>query len=217
VTDVRRALGREDDAAGVLAEGLKAVPDDPTLVHALGLLRVREKTVADALPLLERASTARPESARFAHVYAVALHSTGRAAEATAVMQKALERAPYDPDLLSGLAAFGRSAGQLLAARGYAQRLAAVAPEDARVPELLRGLSPKQVTPGRPGRFRRPWRQRAGHLGRELARSATFRPPCPTSRRRPDVGAGVTAQAQIVRTSRNAGPPARSDPCVGHS
>src|SRR5205823_3077293 len=48
LADLYRALGREADAASALADGLKAVPDDPSLVHALGLKRVREKRVADA-------------------------------------------------------------------------------------------------------------------------------------------------------------------------
>ena len=44
------------------------------------------------------------------------------------------------PDLLFGLATFSRDAGRLPAARDYAQRLAAVAPEDERARRLLRDL-----------------------------------------------------------------------------
>jgi Flp pilus assembly protein TadD len=130
LADLFRALGREDDAAAALADGLTAVPDDPSLLHALGLQRVRQQRSAEALPLLQRAAESRPENSRFAYVYAVALHSSGRPDEAITIMKKALERAPYDPDLLSGLAAFSRDAGRLDDARDYAARLAAVAPPD---------------------------------------------------------------------------------------
>jgi predicted Zn-dependent protease len=117
------------------------VPDEPSLLHALGLLRVREQRLAEALPLLERASKARPDDARFAYVYAVALHSTGKPAEATAVLERTLARAPWDPDLLLALATFSRDAGRLDAARDYAARLAAVAPEDERATALRRELA----------------------------------------------------------------------------
>jgi len=140
LADLYRALGREADAASALADGLKAVPDDPSLVHALGLKRVREKRVADALPLLERAALARPENARFAYVHAVALESLGRRDEAIAALTRALERSPYDPDLLFGLSTFNREAGHLPEARDYARRLGTVAPDDERVLALLREL-----------------------------------------------------------------------------
>ncbi|MCC6766166.1 MAG: tetratricopeptide repeat protein, partial [Deltaproteobacteria bacterium] len=138
--DLYRATGRAAAAAAVLAEGLTAVPDDPTLLHALGLQRVREGRRDDALVLLRRAAKARPDDARFAYVYGVALHSAGRRDEATAVLTAALARAPYDPELLSALATFERDAGRGDSALGYARRLAAIAPDDASVRALVRDL-----------------------------------------------------------------------------
>ncbi len=140
LADLFRARGRDADAAAVLEQGLAAVPDDPTLLHALGLTRVREHRLSDALPLLARASAARPDDARFAYVYGVALHDAGRGAEALRTMRAALERSPYDPDLLSGLATFAREAGDRDGARAYARRLVAVAPSDQGAAELLRSL-----------------------------------------------------------------------------
>ena len=134
LADLYRATDRQADAATTLADGLKAVPNDPSLLHALGLQRVREQRSAEALPLLQRAAEARPEDARFAYVYGVALHSSGRADEAIVVMKTALERSPYDPDLLSGLVAFSRDAGRLDAARDYARRLAEVVPQEEPAP-----------------------------------------------------------------------------------
>lgn len=140
LADLYRSLRRETDAAAVVEQGLALTPDDPSLLHALGLQRVRTGRIDDALPLLARAAAGRPDSARFAHAYAVALHSTGRLNEATAVLQAAIERAPYDRDLLFALSTFERDAGNLAQAREHAARLVAVAPEDATVRELARRL-----------------------------------------------------------------------------
>jgi Tfp pilus assembly protein PilF len=141
LADLYRALGREADATTALDDGLKAAPGDPSLLHALGLARVRAKRLDDALPLLARASAARPENARFAYVYAVGLRSVGRAGEAMTVLTTALERSPYDRDLLIALATFNRDAGRRDAAREYAARLAGVAPDDDGARALVRSLS----------------------------------------------------------------------------
>jgi predicted CXXCH cytochrome family protein len=142
LADLYRALERDGDAAAVLEEGLRVVPDDPSLLHALGLERVRAKRVDVALPLLARAAERQPGNARFAYVHAVALHSSGKIAEAIAVLERALVRAPYDRDLLLALATFNRDAGRLPAARRHAGRLAAVAPQDESVRALVRDLGP---------------------------------------------------------------------------
>lgn len=140
LVDLYRATDRAADAEAVLRDGLAVLPDDPTLLHALGLARVRERKPDEALVLLARAAKARPEDPRFAYVYGVALHSTGRADEATAVLVAALARAPYDPSILSALATFERDAGRRDIALGYARRLAAVAPEDPGVRALVAEL-----------------------------------------------------------------------------
>jgi predicted CXXCH cytochrome family protein len=141
LADLHRAAGRDADAAAVIVEGLAAAPDDPSLLHALGLQRVREQRQAEALPLLKRAAEAQPANVRFAYVYGVALHSAGRTDEATAVLTAALARAPYDPSLLSALAAYERDAGRRDAALEYARRLAAVVPDDESVRALVAELT----------------------------------------------------------------------------
>lgn len=140
LADLYRATERAADAGRVLTDGLAALPDDPTLLHALGLQHVRDGKSDEALGLFARAAQARPEDARFAYVYGVALYSAGRRDEATAVLGAALARAPYDPTLLSALAAYERDAGRRAAALGYARRLAVVAPDDPSVQALVREL-----------------------------------------------------------------------------
>lgn len=140
LADLHRAQGRDADAAAAIAAGLAAVPDDPSLLHTLGLQRVREQRHAEALPLLRRAAEGQPANTRFAYVYGVALQSSGHADEAIGVLAAALLRAPYDPALLSALVSFERDAGRRDAALEYARRLAALSPEDESVRGLVREL-----------------------------------------------------------------------------
>ena len=130
-SDLYRSLGREDQAAAVLEQGLRAVPQDATLLHLSGLQRVRVGDSAAALSLLRRAVRLAPDNARFAYVYAVALHSAGKQGEAMTVLEQALQRLPYAPELLSGAAVFEREAGHAGTAEDYLRRYTAVAPDGA--------------------------------------------------------------------------------------
>jgi Flp pilus assembly protein TadD len=64
-----------------------------------------------AVPVLERLSTAHPESAVFQSMYARALKSTGRTREALDVYRRAAERWPEDATLLHELAVALRDVG----------------------------------------------------------------------------------------------------------
>src|SRR5271168_1484909 len=72
LADLYRATSREADAETTLAAGLRAVPGNGDLQQALGLLRVRQKRIAEALPLLEAAARADPDNAHYAYVYGIA-------------------------------------------------------------------------------------------------------------------------------------------------
>ncbi len=131
LADLYRIYHREADAETELTDGLQQVPGNADLQHALGLLRVRQGRLADALPLLEGAARADPNNARYAYVYGVALHDSGHAKQGESVMERALIRFPYDPNLLSALAAYARDAGDLKRAAAYNKRLAETAPSAA--------------------------------------------------------------------------------------
>jgi predicted Zn-dependent protease len=124
----------------VLREAMKTAPDDAGLMHALGLLLVREKKVDEALILLKGAAERAPGNARYAYVYGVALNTTGQTSKAIAVLESTQKRHPYDRDLLYALATINRDAGRLDVARRYTEELAAVAPNDPEVQSLLRNL-----------------------------------------------------------------------------
>lgn len=142
--EVKYAFGvtplQEGDAERVLRDGLAVAPGDPSLHHALGLALARQKRLDAAVGALRRAAALAPSVARYSYVYAVALHSSGCRDEAVRVLEEAVRRLPYDPDLLFGLAAFHRDQRELARALRYAERLAAVTPEDPRALELVAEL-----------------------------------------------------------------------------
>lgn len=86
------------------------------LHHALGLALVRLKRADEALGALERATALEPRNARFAYVYAVALHSNGRVEAAIARLKKTLVAHPNDREILEALASFHQSRGETAAA-----------------------------------------------------------------------------------------------------
>jgi len=141
LADLYREQSRDPEAERVLGDGLAVAPNDARLVHLLGLVLVRQKRVSEALPLLERAATLAPDQPRYAYVYGVGLNSVGQTEQALAVMRKAHDAHPGDRDVLEALVFFNRDAGNLPAARAYAQQLAALAPDDPSVQQLLRQLA----------------------------------------------------------------------------
>jgi Flp pilus assembly protein TadD len=140
LADLQRATGHDELAESTLTEALAFDPQSAEVLHALGLLRVREGDSAAALELLSRAAALRPTNARFTYVYGVALASNGDVPGGIRVLKAALTGHPFDADLLAALATYSRDAGDLRAALGYAGRLADVRPGDAGVAELLRRL-----------------------------------------------------------------------------
>jgi Flp pilus assembly protein TadD len=84
----------------------------------------------EALGELERATTLDPGNARFAYVYAVALHSVGKADAAIAKLEKALVIHPNDRNILEALGSFHEARGERASAKQYAERLRALAERD---------------------------------------------------------------------------------------
>jgi hypothetical protein len=134
--DALRAVGRDTEAAGMLAAGLAKSPDSATLHHALGLTQVRLQQTDAAMASLKRAAELDPGVARYTYVYAVALNSTGRAGDAIQVLERAAQRWPHDRDVLMALASFQLDAGRTQAARRTVDALAGQYPEDREVQML---------------------------------------------------------------------------------
>lgn len=123
LADLYRLQKRDSKGERVLRDGLAAAGRDAGLLHALGLLLVRDKRLAEALPLFREAAHTEPDNARYAYVYGVALHSAGRPEEAVAVFEQALDRHPGDREILEALVVFHRERGDPATAEKYARRL----------------------------------------------------------------------------------------------
>ncbi|WP_246534960.1 tetratricopeptide repeat protein [Methylomonas paludis] len=96
LSDFYRQTGRDTEGEKVLLDGLALQPKAAALHHSLGLLRIRQKNLADALISLRNATELAPADTHFRYVYALALHSAGRTAEAQTVVAIGLQNAPGD-------------------------------------------------------------------------------------------------------------------------
>lgn len=149
LADVHRSQGNEAEAERVLREAIAVMAAAADAHHALGLSLVRQRRIPEALAALAESVRRAPDSARYAYVYAVALHDTGSAERAVAVLSASLARHPRDRDTLSLLASYAMERGRLSDARTYATRLLALEPDAADARALLQQL---QVGPSsRPG------------------------------------------------------------------
>jgi Flp pilus assembly protein TadD len=96
------------------------------------------------LELLRRAHELTPENARYAYVYAVALNSTGAAADALAVLDEAHQQHRADRDVLMALVSIARDNGDFAAALRHARELATLDPADTRIRSLVSDLEKRQ-------------------------------------------------------------------------
>ena len=130
LADLYRQQGRDSDGSTVLRTAILASPRDAGLHHALGLALVRAKQLGDAITELRFATELDDQQARYAYVYAVALHSADRKDEAISAFKGNLARHPGDRDTLIALINFLRDDGKLESALEYAQQLAKLTPND---------------------------------------------------------------------------------------
>ena len=81
-----------------------------------------------------------PGQARYAYVYSVGLHSSGRRDDALAVLRNGLQWHPNDRDMLSAALALSREKGDSASALGYAEQLARLVPGNREVEDLIKQL-----------------------------------------------------------------------------
>ena len=140
LADLYRQLGRDGDAENVLRTAIASSPQDAGLRHTLGLTLTRQKRPDEALSEFRVATELEPDRLRYAYVYAVALHTSGRVEESIKVLMENLARHPDDRDTLLALITFNRDSGDIGVALEYAEQLARVAPNDRTVIALIEQL-----------------------------------------------------------------------------
>ena len=84
---------------------------------------VRQKKNAKVLELPGAAAHFDPASARYAFVYAVALHDTGRIKDSINVLEDSIRNHPFDRDTHGALVEWCNEAGYQRKALAYTQRL----------------------------------------------------------------------------------------------
>jgi DNA-binding SARP family transcriptional activator len=106
---------------------------------------VRLKRSDEALGELRKAAELDASQARYAYVYAVALHSAGR--EAMTALKENLARHPDDRDTLLALISFSRDSGDISSALEFAERLERVSPDEPGLPALIQELRRQAMKP----------------------------------------------------------------------
>ncbi len=140
LADLYRALGRDSEGERILQEALAHAPDAAAVHYALGLRRVRDQKLPEALTALARAATLDPAQARYAYVHAIALDSMGQREEAMRVLDASHQRHPADRDTLTALVSFAQQNGDRDATLRYARQLHQLTPDDAGLGQLISTL-----------------------------------------------------------------------------
>jgi tetratricopeptide (TPR) repeat protein len=104
--DFQRAQGDDAAAERLLTRALTLYPEAASVHHALGLLRVRRKQMAEAISELARAAQLSPDNSNYAYVYAVGLYSTGQVTSALSVLDQARARFPANVQIQTALQAY---------------------------------------------------------------------------------------------------------------
>ncbi len=123
LADLYRVLQNEAEAEDVIRQGIRLLPDEPALHHALGLALVRQGRMDAALPELRVAADSPTAIARFALAYGLALDAGSGPMAAISYLQKAIIRFGNDPSLLAVLANVYQRAGREAEARAIIQQL----------------------------------------------------------------------------------------------
>lgn len=137
LADLYRIQGRDQEGEALLRRAVALAPNEANVHHSFGLLLVRMKRQDEALEAFRRAAALQPDDPRHGYVYAIALNSAGRAGEAVTVLERVHQRSPHHREVLVALATINRDRGQRDAAIRYAEKLAALSPEDEAARRLL--------------------------------------------------------------------------------
>ena len=144
LADLYREQNRERETEKLLRAALQSAPNHADIHHALGLSLVRQQRLPEGVAELALAAERRNDSPRYIYVYAVALHEMGETKRALQVLQTANKKFPKDREILVALVQYNRSAGEMAAARTWAQKLVTLAPQDAGARQLLESLRGKR-------------------------------------------------------------------------
>jgi tetratricopeptide (TPR) repeat protein len=131
LADLYRQQNQDQKAVAILLEGLQQAPQAADLHHALGLTYVRLDQTSDALARLQKAMELAPDNARYAFVYAVALHDTGAPQHGIETLKRMLQRQPDNGEVLSALINWSLEQRDYARAKQYMSHFEQLHPSDA--------------------------------------------------------------------------------------
>lgn len=123
--------GQLAQAEALYRKLLQMKPDQPQVLHLLGLVAYQRGDFAAAADEIRRAITLRPDVADYHNNLAVALRAAGRIGEAIAAYHEALRLTPHDAEVHRNLANACYALGRLEEAEAGYRRALHFAPDDA--------------------------------------------------------------------------------------
>ena len=104
--DFHRSEGNDAAAEPLLVRAIALYPEAAAARYALGLLRVRQRRLPDAVKELEKAAQLSPDDSRYAYVHAVSLYTTGLKGVALARLNDARRRFPANAEIPAAIQAY---------------------------------------------------------------------------------------------------------------
>lgn len=138
-------LRRQDEAEKTLRDAM-ALSDMPlsdrgNLAYLLALLLIERTQPEEAVQWLDEAATALPENSRIRYNQGLLLLQLQQVDKARVALEAGLQQSPNDADLLYALVYLYGSTGQRQTAKEYVQHLQQAAPNDPRLPQLMRQMN----------------------------------------------------------------------------
>ena len=97
--------GAHAQAEALLRKGIETAPDNPHIVHFLGMALYYQGKPADGLPLVARSTELAPDDPTFHSNFGVVAYATGDIGRAVRAYMRSLELQPKNADALTNLAA----------------------------------------------------------------------------------------------------------------
>ena len=138
LADLYRSTNNEIMGEKIINQGLGRFPQEATLHHAKGLLKVRQNFIYSALNSLKQAVNLDPGNIRYKYVYALGLYSIGKVELALSVLESAYLDRPSNQQVLSSLIQIYSELGNEKNARFYVQKLFELSPENTNLRTFLK-------------------------------------------------------------------------------
>ncbi|MEW8553989.1 MAG: tetratricopeptide repeat protein [Candidatus Thiodiazotropha sp.] len=140
LSEIFREQDKDNQGETILRAGIEVAPENEHLLHALGLLLVRNKQLEASLPYLRQAAENAEDHPHYSYVYALALQNSGDTPKALDVLGKVNSQNPGNREILIALTSLNREDGSLEQAKYYAGELVKRFPRDTQVLKIYQDL-----------------------------------------------------------------------------